>query len=60
MKFDYKKYPITSVVIGICMIVYIYKTLIYDIEVSIYQDIDGKNTCLNSSHSRASRMLSSS
>ena len=24
MKFDYRKYPITSVVIGICVIVYIY------------------------------------
>ena len=40
MKFDYRKYPITSVVIGICVIVYIYTTLKYGIEMNVYQGIE--------------------
>ena len=39
MKFDYRKYPITSVVIGICVIVYIYTTFKYGIELNLSQGI---------------------
>ena len=40
MKFDYKKYPITSAVIGMCVVVYIYTTLKYGFEMNAYQGIE--------------------
>ena len=39
MKFDYRKYPITSVVIGICILVYCYTTFKYGFEMNVYQGI---------------------
>ncbi|MFQ6792126.1 MAG: rhomboid family intramembrane serine protease [Thomasclavelia sp.] len=40
MNFDYRKYPVTSVLIGICVIFYGYTTLRYGLEMNAYQGIE--------------------
>lgn len=40
MRFYYKKYPITSALITICVIVYIYTTLKYGLEMDAYQGLE--------------------
>ena len=39
MNFDYKKYPVTAGVIGICILVYCYTTVKYGFEMNAYQGI---------------------
>lgn len=39
MNFDYKKYPVTSGVIGICIVVYLYTTIKYGIEMNAYEGL---------------------
>lgn len=39
MNFDYKKYPVTAGVIGICILVYCYTTVKYGFEMNAYQEI---------------------
>lgn len=40
MKFDYKKYPVTATVVGICIIVYIYTTFRYSLNMTGQQGIE--------------------
>lgn len=39
MKFDYKKYPITTVVIGVCIFVYVVTTIKYGLDMNAYQGL---------------------
>lgn len=40
MNFDYKKYPVTSGLIGICVVVYLYTTIKYGLEMNAYEGIE--------------------
>ena len=40
MKFDYKKYPVTIIVVSICVLVYIYTTFKYSLDMSAQQGIE--------------------
>lgn len=40
MNFDYKKYPVTSALIGICVLVYVYTTIKYGLEMNAYQGVE--------------------
>ena len=40
MTFNYKKYPITAITIAIIILVYLYTTLKYGIEMNAYQGIE--------------------
>lgn len=40
MDYDYRKFPATSLIVGICMVVYIYTTIKYGFEMNAYQGIE--------------------
>ena len=40
MNFDYKKYPVTAGVIGICILVYWYTTVKYGFEMKESEQVD--------------------
>lgn len=40
MKFDYKKYPVTAIVVSICVLAYIYTTLRYSLDMTGQQGIE--------------------
>lgn len=40
MKFDYKKYPVTAVVVSVCILVYIYTTFKYSFDMTGQQGIE--------------------
>lgn len=48
MKFDYKKYPITAGVIGMCILVYVYTTIKYGLDMNANEGLrtGGFNTIL--------------
>lgn len=40
MRFDYKRYPVTSIVIGICVLVYAYTTIKYSLDMNAFQGLE--------------------
>ena len=40
MKYDYKKYPITTGVIGVCILVYIYTTIRYGVDMNANEGLE--------------------
>lgn len=40
MKIDYKKYPVTSITVVICILVYLYTSIVYSFDMSAYQGIE--------------------
>lgn len=40
MDYDYRKFPATSLIVGVCVVVYLYTTIKYGFEMNAYQGIE--------------------